>query len=480
MKKIWNLGKKEFLTNMKSIRMLIIIFILAVIVIASAYGFSMGQSREKDTPDLVFTHPLDLDDDGWEDDLVVYVTDYWGKPKSDEPVILNEGSPEAEVKKTNDNGRVVFKDTRKYVINSTDENGFYEFFLDIELPNSEGLSDVKGNTDIAGIGTRRNIKENKTHFNDIIDTKRFVGVSRDLERKGSFNDLIYHGITPDGSASKNAELIVNGTKKAEADDAGFIEHEFSPGLRNITIKDEYGNVTRKRNFREERRAPLYGGPDDILIEITYMMIFVVPFMTIALAYDSISKERESNSLFLLITRPIQKWKILTGKLFGNFVSLAIPSTIINLVGVLWIWNLSGISPSLKLTSIFLLSSLGTILVYLSLQMLVSTVSNSSGTAVLGGAGIWLFFNLFYFMIIHTIPSLLGIDEGSFLYTKTENLLGLFNPNLVFRNTIEIIYQEYNYQYLTGVPNYGIFLALILWVIVPAIILTYVFQKTITK
>ncbi len=239
-------------------------------------------------------------------------------------------------------------------------------------------------------------------------------------------------------------------------------------------------MTQKKDFREERRAPLYGGPDDILIDITYMMIFVVPFMTIALAYDSISKEIETNSLFFLVSRPIQKWKILIGKLFGNFVSLAIPSTIINLIGVLWIWNLSGISPSSKLTVIFLLSSLGTILVYLSLQMLVSTVSNSSGTAVLGGAGIWLFFNLFYFMIIHSIPTLFGLEEGSFAYTKTENILGLFNPNLVFRNTIEIIYQEYNFQYLTGVPNYGIFLALILWVIIPTLIVTYVFQRTITK
>ena len=113
-------------------------------------------------------------------------------------------------------------------------------------------------------------------------------------------------------------------------------------------------------------------------------------------------------------------------------------------------------------------------------MLISTFSKSSGTAILGGAGIWLFFNLFYFILISGISTLFGIKTGSRSYNTMKNIIDLFNPNMVFNKSINLVDKGIDYQYYTGIPNYSIYLALLLWIILPIIILTYVFQRRIAK
>lgn len=477
MKKSWIIGKKEFFTNIKSIRMIIILFIFAIIVIASAYGISMTQNIHEEKDYMFFNHTMDLDDDGWNNDLIIYTMDQWEEPLKEKSVILYNGSSPAEIKKTNKNGVVVFKNISNYVTSS--ESHFQSYLnLNIELKNVDNLGRYYGRYQ-RNIGSMKNLR-NKSNFNEIVKEPRFDYISRDKDDKGSQNDFIFHILTPKGKPSKDAELLINETKKATADDNGFIKYEISSGLKNITIIDRYSNTSFERNIREENKAPLYKGPDHILSEMTNILLFVVPFLTIALAYDSISKERETNSLFLLITRPIKKWKILIGKLSGNFASLSIPFTIINVVGILSVWYISSKSPSGKLCALFILSTLGTILIYLLLQMIVSTFSKSSGTAILGGAGLWLFFNLFYFIMVSAISSILGLQKGSFTYEKTQNLIELFNPNMVFQKTFHLIYEDVNYQYYTGIPNWSIFAALILWIIIPTIILTHLFHKSITK
>lgn len=477
MKKSWILGKKEFFTNIKSIRMLIIIFIFAIIVLASAYGISMTQNIHENKDYMFFTHTIDRDDDGWNDDLMVYTLDQWGDPLEDRSVILYNDSSPAEIKKTNKNGLVIFKNISNYVTYS--KSHFQSNLnLELQLKNVDNLGMYYGRYQ-GTIGSVRDLR-NKSNFNEVVKEPRYDYISRDKDDKGSQNDFIFHILTPNGEPSKDAKLLINETKKTAADDDGFIKYEISPGLKNITLTDRYGNVSFERNIRRENRAPLYEGPDYILSEMTNILLFIVPFLTIALAYDSISKEKETNSLFLLITRPIKKWKILIGKLLGNFASITIPFTIVNIVGILGVWYISGKSPSGKLCVLFIISTLGTILIYLSLQMIVSTFSKSSGTAILGGAGLWLFFNLFYFIMISAISSIFGLQTGSFTYYKTQNILELFNPNMVFQKTFHLIYEDVNYQYYTGIPNYSIYLALLLWIIIPMIILTYIFHKRITK
>lgn len=495
MRNEWIICKKDFLTNMKSVRMLIIVIVFTSIVIGASYGISIGTQSGTQPRNIVYPHVVELDNDGYKDDLALYYCDGWGNPLEDKEIklldIYGKNIPVDDkkdnptmVSTTDKYGRAVFKNISRFLYLEENEFGSnYHMYSNIvfRVENQDKIGQARGKTQISRMQSVNNL--NKTEVNDYFSRYgNILWEYRDIDRRRVRNHVLYHAINPEGDPSSDTVLSINDTKVAESDKFGYIDYEFSKGSHNVTIKNKYSesNFT-SREFEAEHEFPYQGGPDNILKRLTGFITLILPVVCIALAYDSVAKERETNSLFFLLVKPIKKWKIGLGKLTGIFSAIAIPVIAVNSGSMILIWHLTGKPPSFNLILTFFMGSLALLAIFLSLQMIISTLSSSSGTAVLGGIGLWMYFNLFYHLIQRGITLLLGYPYGSYSYQRFSNYFLLFNPNMMFIEIMEIVNQgTLGLNLLTGIPDTSLFVSIVIWVIATILLLLIIFEKKLSK
>jgi len=61
--------------------------------------------------------------------------------------------------------------------------------------------------------------------------------------------------------------------------------------------------------------------DEILLEITGFIVMIGTLSAVILAYDTIVRERQENSIDFLLCRPVRKGTILTAKFLGVLLLL---------------------------------------------------------------------------------------------------------------------------------------------------------------
>ncbi len=270
------------------------------------------------------------------------------------------------------------------------------------------------------------------------------------------------------------------TKVAEADEYGYIEYEFPEGSHRVKVQNEYDswNCTT-HEIREAIDRPLE--IDSTMNRMAFPMIMVLPLIAIALSFDSVTKEKETNSLFFLLVKPIERWKIGFGKLTGSFAAIAIPVIAVNSVSVSIMWYILGDAPSLNLVLTFFLGSLALLVFFLTLQMILSTLTDSSVTSLLGGLGFWFFLGLFYPAIEDGITSLIGYEYGTYNYEVFTSYMILTNPNMIFMETMDLIYRgRFGLDFLPGIPDLALIIAMLVWIIGCITLFLFIFQKRLVS
>ncbi len=138
--------------------------------------------------------------------------------------------------------------------------------------------------------------------------------------------------------------------------------------------------------------------------VVYMvgyMEFMAPILGIVFGYGSIVGERESGSLELLSSYPLDKGEIIAGKFLGLWALIAV------CVGVGL--GVGGLVLSTLVTEMiwaeYYLFVFGSIIlggVYLSLSMMVSTIFKTSNSAVSASVFILFLFNILWFFIMYAV------------------------------------------------------------------------------
>ncbi|MCH7869566.1 MAG: ABC transporter permease [Myxococcales bacterium] len=192
---------------------------------------------------------------------------------------------------------------------------------------------------------------------------------------------------------------------------------------------------------------------------------LVPLVALVLSHDAIAGERERNTLGLLLSLPVGRFEVVFAKLIGRSLALAV-AVGLGLGAAIAVSDPDGARTLLALMGPTLLLGLA----FLSIGLLISTVTRRQATAASVVVVVW--FGLVFFYDLG-ILGLLVISDGG-LPQSAVSALVVGNPAGLYR--VQMMYQLAGPDVLrdlgmtTGLPGTAItWLLWCSWIVVPALI-----------
>lgn len=401
------LARHELLVNLRSVRLLIMLVVLALVVVGGAYSLSVGTGGGGSRfPAVVVWGHFAMAPVGG-NLAVVWVTDPFGEPIPEQTVIFRGQEDAQEV----DLGT-----------SRTDADGFARL----------AIADRVEYTCIVRVGTLE-FRQGFRFFEPPVVNFTTSILLEDFDGDGFHGDLGIHVLTRAGEPA-TADISVNGTFAASANARGYASIEAPPGASSLTV-EVAGEVETLTISTYSEPTPFSAHPEFALLftAITYVP-FVVPIFAIVTAFDAISKERVQGTLDLLLSRPISRPGTLIGKAAGTIAAVAVPVTAVNLAGLGLLTAMFGRPPAWP----FVAASLGFVVLliayYVLIQLTLSTLAKTSGTAILYGILTWLAFNVLYPVVTRILSSVLYArnPEAQFGFSQ---VAGLGNPSWIYQQLI---------------------------------------------
>lgn len=261
--------------------------------------------------------------------------------------------------------------------------------------------------------------------------------------------------------------------------------EFKDGLRNrwiVAITVIFALLSIGISWFGAAASGMIGFTNipNTIVSLASLAIFLIPLIALLLAYDAIVGEDEDGTLLLLLTYPLTKGQLITGKLLGHGAILAI-STLLGFGSAACIIAVFAenvdIAELAQAFSLFILSAtlLGTSFVAIAycLSAWVSEKSRAAGLALIT----WFFFVLVFDL---GLLGLLVSTSGDFQADVVPYLL-LLNPADVFRlvnlvgfdsagSGLLVMAKELAFDYGT------LFSVLLLWVAIPFSLSFWLFKR----
>lgn len=144
------------------------------------------------------------------------------------------------------------------------------------------------------------------------------------------------------------------------------------------------------------------------IDVAQIIGIFLPLAGIALGFDAVVKERKSASLNVLLTHPVFRDNIITGKIAGGLVTLALVVFISVIASVGTMLALSGVQVGLmELSRVFIFTGITFIYLstFLALGVLISIFSNSSTNSFIYGLVVWINLIIVFGAIISVASSI---------------------------------------------------------------------------
>jgi ABC-2 type transport system permease protein len=146
-------------------------------------------------------------------------------------------------------------------------------------------------------------------------------------------------------------------------------------------------------------------------------------IAIVLGFDAIVKERKSGSLNVLLTHPVYRDQIITGKLLGMMVTLGF--VVIVSVGAATglMLGVSGIAISFEVISriiVFMILAFLFMLSYLAFSILVSTFSKEPADSLVYSIAGWLVMGTLLSLIAYTVAGFMTGEQKMFEEMKSSS------------------------------------------------------------
>jgi ABC-type transport system involved in multi-copper enzyme maturation permease subunit len=129
-------------------------------------------------------------------------------------------------------------------------------------------------------------------------------------------------------------------------------------------------------------------------DFLYVVRVVLSLVALLFGFDQISREKETGTLKLMLANQISRARILTGKWISNFLCLSVPFLLVTLLGL----AILSLSPDIHFASrdlsrltIIILVSLLYIALFLSLGILISTLTKRATSSIVILLFIWTTF-----------------------------------------------------------------------------------------
>lgn len=150
------------------------------------------------------------------------------------------------------------------------------------------------------------------------------------------------------------------------------------------------------------------------------MSLLGPLIAIVLGFDAIVKERKSGSLNVLLTHPVYRDQVITGKLIGIMLTLGFVIFIAVAASTGVMLGVSGITVSAELISriiVFMMLAFLFMLSYLSLSIAASTFTKESSDSLVYSIAVWLVLSLLLGMIAYTAAGIITGEQKMFEMSK---------------------------------------------------------------
>jgi len=175
----------------------------------------------------------------------------------------------------------------------------------------------------------------------------------------------------------------------------------------------------------------FTGVATTVISLATLAVFLIPLIALMLAYDSIVGEDQQGTLLLLLTYPLSRSQLITGKFLGHGAILGL-STLVGfgvagaVIGVLG----EGVNTGQLVMGfgLFIASALLLGWAFIGLAYLISVVVGDKAKAAGLALVVWFLFVLVYDLVL--LALLVGTEGG--VPGGVFQALLLFNPTDVFR------------------------------------------------
>lgn len=135
--------------------------------------------------------------------------------------------------------------------------------------------------------------------------------------------------------------------------------------------------------------PVKANPDFVIGSNVGLGGFVFFLFAIVTAMNTISAEFESGTIVPLLAKPISRTTVFLGKLFAAFLTLLATYCFLMIYMTIGGFVVYGPQNNLHLVPLSLLGALFSTLIWISIVLLLGTLSRSSLIAALGALGVWL-------------------------------------------------------------------------------------------
>ena len=170
-----------------------------------------------------------------------------------------------------------------------------------------------------------------------------------------------------GSTTKKAEMRVYNERITTLTQQGYSDLPAKPEIKTLTI----------------------------LFNLTEYVSIVGAILAVTLGYNTLINEKESGSLKLILSRPVYRDWLITGKILGNAAVIGILLILVFIFNIILLILVGGIIPTgievLRL-SVFMVMAFFYMLIFLSLAILLSIRLTSSATVFFISLVLWMLFS----------------------------------------------------------------------------------------
>jgi len=166
------------------------------------------------------------------------------------------------------------------------------------------------------------------------------------------------------------------------------------------------------------------------VSLASLSVYLIPLIALTLSYDAIVGEKERGTLLLLLTYPISRWQVISGKFLGHLAIIGIAIVLgYGSTGAYIAIQDGAVVQDWWLFAAMVGSSLMLGSVFIGLGYLISVAVSSRATAAGVAITSWLFMVVVYDLL------LLGVVLADSEHSISTNLFGtllLLNPADVYR------------------------------------------------
>ncbi len=169
-----------------------------------------------------------------------------------------------------------------------------------------------------------------------------------------------------------------------------------------------------------------------IVSLSSLSVFFIPLIALLLSYNSIVGEDERGTLLLLLTYPVSRTMVVTGKFVGQFIILSLAILVgygvaafaVFVSGDLHLMDYDWHVFAKLLVSSFLLGA-----VFLGIGISISTLMKDSATAAAAAIGVWLVFVVLFDL---GLLGLLSSPAANYLPDLVVKWVMLANPADAYR------------------------------------------------